>query len=109
MVGEGELREEKERRGAALVGEIGRRGEGVRWRGPRSCRGGRGAPRSMGRERRRGAGRVGGEARVKCCLYMSPVERWRWAFSGLGAEPLFLEVGFIVCPPPKMHLGRRTP
>jgi len=108
VVGEGELREEKERRGAALVGEIGRREEGVQWRGSRSCRGGRGAPHSMGRERRRGPWRVGGEARVKCCLYMSPVERQRWAFSGLEAGPLFLEAGFIVCPPPKIDLWRRA-
>ena len=107
VVDEGEEPREEERRGVALVGEREREGgvgERVQWKGWRSCWGRRGAPRSMGRERR-GAGRVGGEARVKCCLYMSLVERRRWAFCGLRARPLFSEADFIMCPPPKLIYG----
>jgi hypothetical protein len=40
---------------------------------------------------------------------MSPVEVQRWAFSGLGAGTIFLEVGFIVCPLPKIDLWRWAP
>ena len=49
------------------------------------------------------------EARVKCWLYMSPVERQRWAFFWTGSRALFLEAGLIVCPPPKIDLWKRAP
>jgi hypothetical protein len=55
----------------------------------------------MDQERRKGAGRVGGEARVKWCLYMSPVKRQTWAFSGLGAGATIFWGGLCSVPASK--------
>jgi len=63
----------------------------------------------VGRER---VGREGGSEMLrnpKPRLYTSPVEDRYGLLLGLGAGPLFLEAGLIVCPPPERDLQRRSP
>lgn len=70
----------------------------------------------MGRERNRRGG-VGweraawvraalGEHNQKCRIYMSLGEDRCGLLLGLGTRTLFVEVGFIVCPPPEMNFWR---
>jgi len=84
-----------------------RRGRPGHWE--REARHARSGGRGAAVECRDGRRDTRSEARVKCWLYMSPVERQRWAFFWTGSRALFLEAGLIVCPPPKIDLWKRAP